>query len=124
MRTAEVDYDFVLSQTANWYGHAPKVMITISWEIEFEAQGKGTEDQGCLIKPTPISIQAMIGGMPFAQVEWKDVSKQYPFRAWVEERGKELTFEAIGYTEQEAFREACEEDDESAYWSSQIGRPL
>ena len=117
MRTADIDYDFEVPGLG-------KVMLTVCYGIDFEIEGRGTEEASVILKATPQTIQGMIGGMPFSQVEWSDVPKQYPLHDWIRARKSELTFEAIGYTEDEAGREAAEENDELDYMSRQIGRPI
>ncbi len=119
MRTADTDYTL----PANLPGD-PMVTITVTWEIDLDVEGRGTDEVSLIFKATPLSIQAMIGGMPFSQVEWADVPKQYPFYDWIRARTTDVALEACGYTEQEALREACEEEDNREEESRQIGRPI
>lgn len=116
MRTAEIDYDLEIGGF--------RLLLTVNFEIEFETEGRGTEDPRVITRARPVSIQTMVGGMPFAMVKWADVSKDYPLYYWIQARCTEVTPEACGYTTEEAIREAYDDEDENAYWQAQIGKPL
>jgi hypothetical protein len=115
VRTAEIDYDLDIGGI--------KALLTVSYEIEFHSEGRGTDEATVGISARPLSIQTMIGGMPFSMVKWEDVRKDYPLYDWIRSKATSVSLEDCGYTLQEALREAIEEEDESAYWENQIGRP-
>lgn len=116
MRTAEIDYDLEIGGF--------RLLLTVNFEIEFETEGRGTEDPCVVTRARPLSIQTMVGGMPFSMVKWADVSKDYPLYDWIRARCTEVTPESCGYTVEEAFREAAEEEEDLADQARQIGRPL
>jgi hypothetical protein len=118
MREADIDYDIACEG-------GPRIVYSIRYGIEFETEGRGTDDASVKVKATPIEIQIMSGGMPFGAVQW-DPRAAYgvEFREFVLARAKAVTLQECGFSMEEAFSEACEEEDELAYIASQIGRPL
>lgn len=116
MSAADIDYDLEIGGL--------RIMLTVFYELEFRAEGRGTSEVRVIMEATPQKVQTMIGGMPFREVLWTDVPRDYPLRSWIEAKAKELTPEDCGYTEREALQEAIEEEDEARYWANQIGRPL
>lgn len=118
MRTAEIDYDIPASIMGD-----PNTSLSVNWEIQFEPDGAGP-DACILIKARALTVQAMVGGMPFG--ESRDVSSYCSgvLRHWLDLRKLDLTFESIGYTEAEAKREYLEEEEDREEESRQIGRPI
>lgn len=117
MRTAEIDYDIPASIMGD-----PNTSLSVKWEIQFEPDGAGP-DACILIKARALTVQAMVGGMPFGE---RDVSEYCSevLRAWLDLRKLDITFEAIGYTEAEAIREYIEENEDREEETRQIGRPI
>jgi hypothetical protein len=118
MRTAETDYTL----PANLPGD-PVVNLAVTWEIEFDADRKGVPERSIWIKATPVSVQVTIGGEPFGETKVR-AKPSDGLRDWLRARATDLTFESIGYTEEEAKREYSEEEEDREEESNQIGRPL
>ena len=116
MRLADIDYDLEIGGL--------RIMLTVFYELDFRIEGRRTSEQRLIMEARPHKIQSMIGGMPFSEVLWGNVPKDYPLRAWIEAKAKVLTLEECGYTEREAMQEAIEDEDELDYMSRQIGRPI
>ena len=117
MRTADIDYDMELPD-------GTKIMVTVMYGIDLESEGRGTDEVSVNLKATPMEIQVMIGGMPFGSVKWENIRKDYLLHDRIRAWASEVTPESCGYTEFEALREACEEEDDREEESRQIGRPL
>lgn len=112
----DIDYDMEVGGL--------KLQLTVGFSVQFHSVGRGTEGATVQASASPEYVQTMIAGMPFAQVKWADVPKTYPLYDWIRARATEINPEACGYTPEEALREAIEEEDETAYWENQIGRPI
>jgi hypothetical protein len=95
----------------------------VNWGIEFEADETGTPDRSIWIKATPLAVQVTIGGEPFGETKVR-AKPADGLRDWLRARASDLTFEAIGYTEDEAKREYSDEEAALDEESKQIGRPV
>lgn len=115
MRTVEIDYDLPASIPGD-----PKTTLSVNWEIQFEADGKGSE-ASIMIKANALTVQTMVGGMPFGQTDVSGYCSGV-MRAWLDLRQLDLTLESIGYTEAEARREYSEEQEDREEISREMGR--
>ncbi len=102
MRTVETYYNLPPSLPGD-----PLVYLAVTWEIEFEE-----ENDSLLIKSKPVAVQVTIGGEPFGETKVRTKPAD-GLRDWLRVRASDLTFEKIGYTESEAWREYFEEKEEA-----------
>lgn len=88
----------------------PETRIYIDWEITFEGDYIGNE-LNVSICASPLQVRSDIGGEPFCAIPFEQLYSK-TFKAWIEVRKADLTFEKIGYTEREAMEQYANEESD------------